>query len=175
MGHRIPQWNRKLASVRLFASQPKGIDFSCRSLDAARWLREGVWRACVPRTFVSFLLQTLPSIVVAIHLAWILWVIAGAFWTRGRPWLTAFHVASLVWGIVVETCPVNCPLTLLEQALELRVGNSPWAGSFLLHTLDAIVYPNVSADLLIALGVAVCTLNLSVYAWRLYGFFSRPG
>ncbi|MGA7158562.1 MAG: DUF2784 domain-containing protein [Acidobacteriaceae bacterium] len=123
---------------------------------------------------MNLLLHVLPPIVVAIHLAWILWVIFGAIWTRGRPWLTAFHIASLVWGIIVETLPVDCPLTLAEQALEARAGLHPFAGSFLLHTLDAIVYPNVSLTLLISCAVAVCALNLGIYAWRLYKFLARP-
>ncbi|MGA8938788.1 MAG: DUF2784 domain-containing protein [Acidobacteriaceae bacterium] len=123
---------------------------------------------------MSFLLQILPPTVVAIHLAWILWVITGALWTRGRPWLTAFHIASLVWGIIVETCPIDCPLTLAEQAVESRAGLHHWAGSFLLHYLDAIVYPNVPVTILITFAVAVCALNLSIYAWRLYKFLSQP-
>ncbi len=49
-------------------------------------------------------------LVLVVHLAWILWVIFGAFWTRGRRWLAAFHIASLVWGIMVEVGPWPCPL-----------------------------------------------------------------
>lgn len=117
---------------------------------------------------MNFLTQALPAAVVAIHLAWILWVIAGAFWTRGRPWLTAFHVVSLVWGIIVETLPIACPFTLAEQVLEARAGEPTWAGSFLLHYLDAIVYPNLPVSVLIAFGVAVCAFNLGIYARRLW-------
>ncbi|MFP5233930.1 MAG: DUF2784 domain-containing protein [Acidobacteriota bacterium] len=122
---------------------------------------------------MTVVFQVLAPLVVAIHLAWILWVITGVRWTRGRPWLTAFHMASLVWGIVVETCPVNCPLTLAEQTLEAGAGMRPWAGSFLLHYLDAIVYPNLPVSLLIALGVIVCGVNLLIYAWRLFQFLAR--
>ena len=49
----------------------------------------------------------------------------------------------------------------------------PWAGSFLLHYLDAIVYPDLPVSLLIALGVIVCGSNLLIYAWRLFQFLSR--
>ncbi len=128
----------------------------------------GAEPALCGETSMTAVFQILAPLVVAIHLAWILWVITGVRWTRGRPWLTAFHVASLVWGIVVETCPVNCPLTLAEQGLEAAAGMRPWAGGFLLHYLDAIVYPNLPVSLLIALGVMVCGSNLLIYAWRLF-------
>jgi hypothetical protein len=124
-------------------------------------------------TSMTVVFQILAPLVVAIHLLWILWVITGVRWTRGHPWLTALHVASLVWGIIVEIFPVNCPLTLSEQALEACAGMRPWAGSFLLHYLDAIVYPDLPVSLLIALGVIVCGSNLLIYAWRLFQFLSR--
>lgn len=104
--------------------------------------------------------------VLALHLLWIVWVIVGSFFTRRRPWLTAFHVASLVWGIVVETGPWPCPLTLLEQFLEARAGTAAYSGGFMVHYLDRIVYPDVSVGLLTVCGVAVCACNLGVYAYR---------
>lgn len=111
-------------------------------------------------------MQTLAEIVLAIHLIWILWVIFGAFWTRGHPFLTGLHLASILWGILVELTPWPCPLTLIEQFFETAAGASPYRGSFLLHYLDAIVYPHVSGSLLVCLGVAVCAANLAVYLWR---------
>jgi predicted permease len=111
-------------------------------------------------------MRWLAALVLAIHLAWILWVIVGAFFTRGRPGWTAFHLASLLWGIIVEVGPWPCPVTLLEQGLELRAGEPAWHGSFLVHYLDAIVYPRVPVWLIIACGVAVCCINLIVYLVR---------
>lgn len=100
------------------------------------------------------------------HLAWIVWVIFGALWTRGRVLLTAFHIASLVWGVVVETSPLPCPLTSLEQFFEAKAGIDPYRGSFLVHYLDRIVYPEVSESLLVYCGAAVCIFNLLVYVRR---------
>ena len=108
------------------------------------------------------------SAVLALHLAWILWVIFGTLWTRGHRWLTALHIASLVWGIIVEAGPWPCPLTLTENWLERRAGLAPWRGSFMLHYLNGIVYPNLSVELLTVCGVAVCAGNLAIYGWRLW-------
>ena len=112
--------------------------------------------------------DTAVVLVLALHLAWILWVIFGAIWTDGHRWLTAFHIVSLLWGIAVEIGPWPCPLTIAEQFLQHKAGVAPYRGSFLLHYLGLIVYPNISVLLLTICGVAVCAANLATYArrWR---------
>ena len=113
-------------------------------------------------------MQAAATLVLGIHLAWILWVILGALFTRGHPVLTAFHLASLVWGIIVELSSLPCPLTITEQWMETLAGVSPYHGGFLLHCLDATVYPNLSEALLVSIGVAVCVLNLLIYGRRFW-------
>ena len=112
-------------------------------------------------------MRLLAALVLAFHLAWILWVIFGALWTRRRPWLTAFHIASIVWGIIAEVGPWSCPLTLLEERLESSAGLHSYAGDCLVHYLDAIVYPNISVNVIIGCAVAVCGANLLIYALRM--------
>ena len=107
--------------------------------------------------------------VLAIHAIFILWVILGALVARSHRWLRWLHIVCLAWGILVEVLPWPCPLTLLENWLEAKAGVTPYAGGFLLHYLDALVYPNVSPRALMIAGVAVCFLNLAIYAgdlWR---------
>jgi len=110
--------------------------------------------------------DTAVIVILSLHLAWILWVIFGTLWTRGRPWLTMFHIGSLIWGIFVEIGPWPCPLTMAEQFLQRRAGIVPYRGSFLLHVLDRIVYPDLSASFLTVCGVIVCIVNLTVYIFR---------
>ena len=111
--------------------------------------------------------MTLLSILVlTVHLLWLALVIFGAFWTRGRPIWTTLHIAALLWGIVVEVGPWPCPFTLAENYFESRAGLPAYQGSFLLHYLDAIVYPNLPASILTSAGVVVCAANLGIYAWR---------
>jgi hypothetical protein len=111
-------------------------------------------------------MQLLASVVLAIHLLWILWVIFGAFCTRGRPYLAAVHILSLIWGIVVELSPLPCPLTLAEQFFEQQAGVGTYRGAFLTHCLDKLVYPDLPESALVVAGVAVCVINLGVYGWR---------
>jgi hypothetical protein len=113
------------------------------------------------------LYRAMAASVLSLHAAYIAWVIFGAFFTRRRPRLAALHVAMLVYGAIIEILGFWCPLTALETWLEVR-GNVPaYRGSFLLHYLDAVLYPDFPQGLLIAGAVAVCILNLSIYAWRL--------
>jgi Protein of Unknown function (DUF2784) len=101
-----------------------------------------------------------------LHLAFIGWVIFGALFTRGRPRLAWVHVATVIYGIIAETTPLICPLTLAENYFEARAAVLPYHGPFLLHYLDATVYPNVPATLLIVCAVIVCGFNLGVYVRR---------
>jgi hypothetical protein len=104
---------------------------------------------------------------LVLHLLWIVWVAFGALRTRNRPVLRFLHIASLTYGILIETLPwPPCPLTILEQYLEVRAGVTPYQGSFLVHYLEAVIYPNIPERLLVACAVAVCVFNLSVYVAR---------
>lgn len=111
-------------------------------------------------------MEALATLILAIHLTWILWVVFGAFFTRGRGALGAFHILSLVWGITVEVSPWPCPLTLAEQFFEQQAGAGGYRGAFLLHYLDRLVYPDLPEWVLATVGVLVCALNLAVYVWR---------
>ena|SRR5438477_13022092 len=76
------------------------------------------------------------------------------------------HLGSLVWGILIEILPWTCPLTWAENWLETRAGIAPYQGGFMLHYLDALIYPNIPPGLLTGFGVAVCIVNLGIYARR---------
>jgi len=112
-------------------------------------------------------MKLLAGLVLAVHLVWILWVIFGTVWTRRRPWLTAFHIASIVWGIIAEVGPWPCPLTMLEQRLESAAGGTSYTGDCLVHYLDAIVYPHLSVRIIVGCAIAVCAANLLIYLVRL--------
>ena len=106
--------------------------------------------------------------ILSAHVLWILAVIFGAPFTRGRPIWSALHIASLIWGIIVEVGPWPCPFTLAEQYFEARAGIQAYQGSFLLHYIDKIVYPNVPWWLIATVGASICALNLGIYVWRFF-------
>src|SRR5579864_2458434 len=91
--------------------------------------------------------------VLLLHALFVLWVIFGALLTRSRPLLLWLHITALIWGILMEVLPWPCPLTLLENWLEGKAGVEPYQGGFLLHYLDKLVYPDISATILTVAGV----------------------
>jgi hypothetical protein len=101
--------------------------------------------------------------VLFLHALFILWVVFGALLTRSRPILRWLHVGSLVWGILTELLPWPCPLKLLENWLDGKAGVEPYQGGFLLHSLDKLVYPDISSTILTVAAVIVCALNLAFY------------
>jgi hypothetical protein len=112
--------------------------------------------------------KALATLVLIVHILFIVWVVLGALLTRSRPVLQVLHIASLIWGVLTELF-VPCPLTLLENWLEQRTGIQPYQGGFLLHYLDKLVYPELPASVLTAAAVIVCVFNLAYYArvmWR---------
>jgi len=112
--------------------------------------------------------SALSIFVLSLHALFILWVVFGALVTRSRPFLRWLHIASLVWGIFTELLPWPCPLTVLENLLEAKAGVQPYQGGFLLHYLDKVVYPDISATVLTIAGVIICALNLTHYGRQMW-------
>lgn len=110
----------------------------------------------------------LATIVIALHLAFVLFVVAGGLLVRRRPRLAWIHVPCAAWGIYVELAGQICPLTPIENALRHRAGVAGYAESFLEHYLLAIVYPSgLTPALQWSLGGLALLANLAVYAWVL--------
>jgi hypothetical protein len=116
----------------------------------------------------SSLYSALAILVLILHALFILWVVFGALVTRSRPVLRWLHIVSLVWGILTELLPWPCPLTVLENWVEAKSGVQPYEGGFLLHYLDKLVYPDISATLLTVAGVIICALNLVFHGRQMW-------
>ena len=108
--------------------------------------------------------------VVALHFAFIAFVIAGGALTLvDRRWAIA-HLPAVAWAAWTEFTATVCPLTPWENALRAKADGAGYAGSFIDHYIVPLVYPQgLTADTQIALGIGVVALNALVYAvaWRL--------
>jgi hypothetical protein len=107
--------------------------------------------------------------VVALHLAFIVFVIAGGALVLRHPRWAALHLPAVAWVAWLELTGVLCPLTPLENALRAAAGERGYEGGFVDHYLLPIIYPaGLTASVQALLGVGVVVLNLAVYAlaWR---------
>lgn len=81
--------------------------------------------------FVAFVVLGLVLIFIGSARAWA--------WIR-NPWFRLFHLLAI--GVVVAQAWLGmiCPLTTIEMALRARAGEATYAGSFISHWLEAILY-----------------------------------
>lgn len=108
----------------------------------------------------------LAFLALAVHLAWLAWILLGWLVTRGRPLLRRLHIFSLGWGILVSLFPWTCPLTFAEQYCQARAGLQPYQKSFLEYYVELLVYPDVDQRLLMWCAVATCASLMVVYGVR---------
>jgi hypothetical protein len=103
--------------------------------------------------------------VVLLHLAFVVFVVAGGFLVLRHPMLAWLHVPAAAWGAYAELTATICPLTPLENALRRRGGLEGYEGGFIEHYLLPLLYP---AGLDVAdqrlLGFGVVAINVVAYA-----------
>ena len=75
-------------------------------------------------------------------------------------------IVSLLYVIVIEVALLPCPLTAIERWSLRQAGLPAYGGGFLEHYLQTIIYPRIPLTVLVPVVVAVCLVNLGVYAWR---------
>lgn len=106
----------------------------------------------------------LADIVVVIHLAFIIFVIAGGLLLFRRPRLAWLHLPAAAWGALVEIMGWPCPLTPLENRFRELGGGTSYEGDFIAHYLLPIIYPeNLTATIQLVLGVVVIVVNGVIY------------
>ena len=106
--------------------------------------------------------------VLFTHALFILGVVFGALLVLLPPQaaLTPHRVASL--GDSHGASSLALSVNLIENWLEGRAaGVAPYRGGFLLHYLDKLVYPDISAKILTVAVVIVYALNLGFYGLKL--------
>lgn len=81
--------------------------------------------------FVAFIVIGLVLVLVGKPLNW--------RWVR-NPWFRTAHLVAIGVVMVQSWFGVICPLTTWEMALRERAGEVTYAGTFMAHWLDAILY-----------------------------------
>lgn len=81
------------------------------------------------------------DVVVAVHLAYLLYVLLGGFLgLLDLRWLWP-HAVTVFWGVIGVAAQAPCPLTWLENELRERAGEDTYAGPFIDHYLAGTLYP----------------------------------
>jgi hypothetical protein len=81
--------------------------------------------------FVGFVVLGLVLILAGRALGW--------SWVR-NPWFRLMHLVAIAVVVVQSWLRVICPLTTFEMTLRSRAGDATYAGSFIAHWLETILY-----------------------------------
>jgi hypothetical protein len=112
----------------------------------------------------------LADAVVAIHFAFVIFVVAGALLVLRWPRLAWLHVPAAIWGVLIEYAGWICPLTPLEHWLRRVGGETGYQGGFVDHYIIPLLYPlGLTRPTQWVLGTIVLLLNLGAYGvllWR---------
>ena len=115
--------------------------------------------------------RALADLVLVVHLAFIVFVIAGGLVALRWRWVALLHLPVALWGVFIEVSGGVCPLTPLENALRRAAGSSGYSGGFIEHYLIPVVYPSaLSHPVQLVLAGLVVLVNALVYlfVWRRY-------
>lgn len=113
----------------------------------------------------TMLRSILADAVLALHFAFVAFVVAGGLLVARWPRFAWVHLPAAVWGAVVELAGWICPLTPLENHLRETAGRAGYSGGFVEHYLSALIYPaGLTPRAQLVLGIGVIAVNLAVYA-----------
>ena len=99
------------------------------------------------------------------HFAFILFVIFGALLGRRNRGWRFLHMASMVYGVMIQVFYWYCPLTYLEQYLREKAGAGSFEEGFIAHYLNEVIYVNAPQWSLIVAAVVVLTMNGGLYLY----------
>ena len=102
--------------------------------------------------------------IVALHFAFVLFVVLGASLVLRWPRVAWIHVPAVIWGALVEFTGWICPLTPLENRLRRRAGETGYQGDFIAHYVLPMLYPNgLTRQDQLVLGGAALAINIAIY------------
>ncbi len=87
------------------------------------------------------LARVLADVVVALHLAFLGYMVLGGFLALRRLGLIWPHVAVVGYSFHVTLTSFTCPATTLEKWLLVQGGETPYDGSFIHEYLRGTIYP----------------------------------
>lgn len=117
------------------------------------------------------------SVTVVVHFLFIVFILCGFVFNLygilfNRKLLDCFylrtlHLAGIIFVFSLEAEGKYCPLTLLENHFYIKSGSSPaYAGSFIIHYLEKLIYPDVNPMLIIIPTGALTAATLLLFIFH---------
>ncbi|MEV4411709.1 DUF2784 domain-containing protein [Catellatospora sp. NPDC049609] len=120
--------------------------------------------------------QALAEVTMAVHFAFLAYVVTGGFLAWWRPWLIWPHLAAAGWGFATIVFGLECPLTYVEDWARRGAGEQGLSRGFIDTYLTGVVYPERYTVQLQALaGALVLTSWLGLLLRRRRGRFAGAG
>ena len=115
------------------------------------------------------IINPLADLVLVLHAAFILFVVAGGLLVLCCPRLAWLHLPCVAWGILVELFGWICPLTPLENRLRHQAVGAGGESGFIEHYLAPLIYPaGLTQDIQYLLALFVLLVNIGIYTivWK---------
>lgn len=116
------------------------------------------------------------DIIVVLHFIWIIFMLLGLFLTIYGFYRKEFfdwwlfrtlHLSGILFVGILTLLQRFCPLTILENLSRARYEpENTYLGSFIVHYIENLVYPDVNQTLLRICTVLVATFILVIYIIR---------
>ena len=110
------------------------------------------------------LYKILADFVVLVHFCWIIFLIAGVFLGRGYRHVRIFHIAGLLFAVLLQVFGWYCPLTYVE--IWLREKHDPsitYKGSFIIHYVEKLVYVELTREIVFVLTLMLVAVSAFVH------------
>lgn len=121
-----------------------------------------------PASLYRMVYAALAELTVALHFAFILFVLFGAALALWRRWVIWLHLPCALYGAAIEFVGWICPLTPLENHFRGLAGQAGYAGGFVSHYLLPIIYPGrLPPETRYVLGGLVVAVNVAIYTFVL--------
>jgi hypothetical protein len=112
-----------------------------------------------------FIAHALATAVVLLHVAFVMFVVAGGFLAMRWRRIAYVHLPAVAWATYVEWSGAICPLTPIENSLRAAAGLEAYAGDFVANYIFPVLYPDgLTRGAQLVIGAVVLVINLAAYA-----------
>ena len=110
--------------------------------------------------------RILADLVVGLHFAFVVFVVAGGLLVLRWPKLAYLHIPVAVYGAAIEFVGWICPLTPLENSLRRQAGEAGYSTGFVEHYILPLLYPSeLTREIQLLLGFLVLAVNVGIYVY----------